>query len=217
MSDINDMNLNEETGVCWDPDAERPKAKGFAPVEDGTYQVTFSQGSRSGGGTEIKISQAGKEYLSAFVCATISKPGEKMDNRKAFFRPGTRGFKDPQGKLLPSDCHCIILSAGMTPPSKATFQEFASTLDLALSAQPTGEVYIRWEADVKNAEGKYVTILKGMKNFPQNADGTYDHILNAANTASISLLNGYTIPEGQEVQGRERVFVHEPKKQAAGQ
>lgn len=214
-SDINDMNLTEETGVSWDPDAERPKAKGFAPVEDGTYNVVLSQG-QQGGSSEVKTSKANNPYLSAFVCGTIQKPGDKMNNRKLFFRPGTRGFKDPNGKLLPSDCHCIILSAGLTPGKNMDFTEFGSLLDQALAGQPTAEVFTRWEADVKNEEtGKYITILKGMKNFPQNPDGSYEHVLTAANTANISLLGGYTIPDGVEIAARERVFVHEPKKAQA--
>lgn len=216
MSDINDMNLNEETGVTWDPDAERPKSKGFSPVVDGTYQVVFSQG-QQGGSSEVKVSQKNNKYLSAFVCATITAPGDKMNNRKAFFRPGTRGFKDANGKALPSDCHCIILSAGLTPDKNMDYEGFGQLLDQALAGQPSGEVFIRWEAEVKTAEGKYITILKGMKNFPQNADGSYNPTLTAANTASISLLGGYTIPDGVEVEARERVFVHEPRKQAAAQ
>lgn len=217
-SNINDLNPLDEN-IVWDPEADRPQ-NSFSLVDDGNYQVTFTQGRRSGG-TEVKESAKGGEYVSAFVCATISNPGGKADGRKVFFSPSTRGFKDDKGRPQASDAHCIILDAGLDIPRVLTQTEFAQLLDTALMGEPHGNIGTRWEAQVKvdvgGREG-YRTILAGQKKFPKNPDGTYNPKLTAANTADLELSYkekgekvSYTIPEGEEIEADVRVFVRFPE------
>jgi hypothetical protein len=64
-----------------------------------------------------------------------------------------------------------------------THEQLAQLFTRALASEPTCRISTRWEATEKTSDGKYNTFLKGMRNFPQNADGSYQHIVKGEDPA----------------------------------
>lgn len=166
-TDINNLELRNEV-VSYDPDAE------FNPnlaVPDGNYLATLSHGKW---GTGIKTSKAGKSYVQSSVQATIVAPGTKFDGFRISGRVSSLIMPNTNTGLLQQ----MLKSVGTPVPANSTLGQIEDLTNAALNSGAQCFVRTRWEASTKNSEGttgpdQYLRI-KGMRKFPQKADGSYD-------------------------------------------
>lgn len=177
--DINNLRYNPDF-VEYDPTAEgRQGGKGvaFTPLPDGTREYRLEKGSK---GIEIKTSSKGNRYVNAHVLGTVIAPGTQEDGKKQSFWVTEFGSsKGDDGKNLP-DIHCICRYAGITIPRRTSREELVNFLEQALSTNPIVRIGTRWQvrSEVRDENGKIQrrVTTKGMKSFPQNADGTYQFV-----------------------------------------
>lgn len=162
--DINDLSLAAEEQEL-NPDADAYAAP--PPPPDQRWQGKLSLSEQ--GVTQGKVkkgAQAGKGFYQINVAAQISAPDSPFDNRTVFDGPTTLVFDG------------ISKAAGLTKilggevAARTTNLEVARNLVKLLAGEPTVLFDTRWEGYCRDCEK---TKFKGMKKFPQRADGTHSH------------------------------------------
>lgn len=196
MSDTQEFSLNDLDNVeeqeleGFDPETEYFSAP--PPVDDDTYSVMIKQ--QDGKPIQGKTDKNGNSYYTLSLEARIVSgklTASKFADRPLFDNPTTiilRGSTKVAG---------ILQALGTRPASSGAGQ--IKQLALALQANPVATVRTRWEAQYKNAEGKYENVVKaGQRNFPQDSKGNYQHIVEA--------------PDGNDVVAQARIIAYIPLK-----
>ena len=194
MEDTNkNLDINQILGMLPDEDMPLevdPEKDAFAappPPPDDWYTAKLTLGPKK---FMTGTSQKGVNYVMAQVMARIIADGQRANNQVVFANESDMVFNGT------SRISGILGVLGYK--AKADYQTRREMLDLfagALSSEPICDVKTRWELSVpvgtNPATGKaiYETVLKGMKNFPVNDDGTH----NPAPVGTFPLKNGGTV------------------------
>lgn len=210
MSDINNQGYNAEY-VEYDPAAEQRQST-FTPISDGTRLYKLSAGQK---GVEIKTSQKGNMYVQAHAVGEVVAPGTPENGKKVSFWLNEFGRNDSQGRKQPSDLHLILLAAGIPLQSKMGRAEFADAVRQALGVEPSLKIYTRWQIQVKtmvDGKEKRITAVKGMKSFPQNADGSFNPVY----SFTPQQIQDYGLADGATQEAELGVFLETPAGAAGG-
>jgi len=183
MLDINDMSLVDEEPIEIDPEADA-----FAtptPPPDGTHIVKlklFRQGSGDSGFTIAK-DKNGNEYIQARLESRVVAEGTKYNNMPVFDRVNTI--------VLQSTSTCsmagVLKALRVAVPSRISKRDLAKTLAAVLEGEPLVKIETQWQIREEQDDGKWRTILKGMKRFPPKKDvsgnvvpGEFEHIVDGS-------------------------------------
>lgn len=165
--DLNEISLVDEEPIEIDPEADAFATP--APPPDGTHLVKlklFRQGSGDSGFTIAK-DKNDNEYIQARLEARIVAEGQKYDNAPVFDRVNTI--------IMQSTGTCSmagVLRALKVPvPSRVSKRDLARTLATALEGEPLVKIETQWQIREEQSDGKWKTVLKGMKKFPPKKDG----------------------------------------------
>ena len=162
-ANINDLQLLEEI-VNYDPQAElNPTVR----IPDGWYLMDLSLGSN---GIKIRPRSNGTSYLSVHVKGKVVAPGSKFDGYERTGFVSSIVFEKSKTSAL----HSLLSACGNAAPPQHSLGTLKSLVEETLAQTPQAQVRTKWEAGAKNPEGKYITVLRGMKQFPQNSDGSYN-------------------------------------------
>lgn len=162
--DINDLNLASEEQEL-NPDADAYAAPPPPPDQRWQAKLAISEQGITAGKVK-KGAQQGKGFYQINLAATLTAPDSPFDGRVIFDGPTTLVFDG------------ISKAAGLTKilggvvAARTTNVEVARELARIVQGQPTVLLDSRWEGYCRDCEK---TVLKGMKRFPQNADGTHAH------------------------------------------
>lgn len=162
--DINDLSLAAEEQEL-NPDADAYAAPPPPPDQRWQTKLAISEQGVTAGKVK-KGAQAGKGFYQINIAATITAPDSPFDGRVVFDGPTTLVFDG------------ISKAAGLTKilggavAARTTNVEVARELARIVQGEPTVLIDTRWEGYCRDCEK---TKLKGMKKFPQNADGTHRH------------------------------------------
>ena len=75
----------------------------------------------------------------------------------------------------------VLKALGIAVPATITMKALAKMLENALEGEPLIGIETQWQARAQHGD-KWETVTRGMKKFPQRADGTYNHIIDDPET-----------------------------------
>lgn len=164
--DINDPILQQEM-IEADPEAdyfELPPP----PPDDIEYQVKVLLG--DGGVTckrqerkgDLNGQRTGPLFLNFALELRIVDPGQPWDNA-ACFDNATSIVMQNSGT---SKLHSILRSLGAPAMGRMDLAALRDHMLGVLAGEPVTVIAGKWEARVKDPDGSYRTVRKGMKNFP---------------------------------------------------
>lgn len=174
---ISNMNLLDDP-IEYNPTAKQESSK----IPDGTYLMSLSLGKY---GTST-FAAKGKPCVKAHVEGKIVAPGTRYDGWKASGFLTSMQFSDGTSPLQQ-----LLFRSGSTA-AVASARELITAVEETLAANPEVNCKVRWETKgIKDQEsGKYIQI-KGMKNFPQNEDGSFDPYVHVDVNGSTEELEAY--------------------------
>jgi hypothetical protein len=166
-----DAEFQEETEINTEADAF-----GYPPPPpDGTYAAVLSLDSERGI-TKGKT-RTGDAFLMAAVRGKLVVPDNpEIDGREVFDNVTTLIMRSGTSRTVG-----ILKAGGQEVPSRMTIRDQMIMLQELLQSEPTVMITGRWEGSyesgVNAVTGKkeYTTAFKGMKSFPQDADGNPQH------------------------------------------
>jgi hypothetical protein len=167
-TDINQLDLTQE--VHYDPSANAEEF--FAPrlVDDGEHLVILGEGNR---GVGAKVTKGGKgRQPQGYVNAHLwLKSADNGNQTVAFDNASSLVFDSGLSRL-----HAVMDLAGHKIPNDCQLGEIVSHTKKVLAQAAKVKAFTQWEAQVNTGtkdEPKYVSVLKGQKNFPKvyDADG----------------------------------------------
>jgi len=152
------------------------------PPDDGIYRVKLIAGD-SWDHKETKKNKAGESraYLATQFSAQILADGTQNNNKRVFGRVNTLTF-DGKNEMA----YILIQVYGGTPEAKArvtqldNYVKLAQAFKAALAGEPVIRLSTKWVARYNagtKEEPDYKTAKSGQKNFPQLANGTFNHII----------------------------------------
>lgn len=177
--------LNQEVEYA---EVEDPWAQP-APPPDGRHQAIICLGKAPQGADDpIQIHRQRKEgekkgegtgdpYLQVPIALKIMAPGSPEDGLFVFDNANTLKMRTGTTRV-----HEILKACGNPPPRTCSLGYLKQMLVETLGGENvTVEIETQWraQAEVKDPKTgeviKYENIKTGMKNFPKNADGSYNH------------------------------------------
>ena len=146
--------------IEYNPTAQPESSK----IPDGTYLMELSLGKNGITGFVAN----GKVQVKAHVEGRIISPGDRYDGWRASGYLTSMQFKDGTSPLQQ-----MLFHAGCVA-SATTDVELADLVRQTLDGSPQLRAKLRWETkSVKDDKGNWQQV-RGMKKFPQRADGSYD-------------------------------------------
>lgn len=159
-----------------------PNKDAFAappPPKDGTHLVRLGYGSDDPEKRwQRRKDKNGNQYYATKLMAKIIAPGEEDDNKVVF-----DGFVSTMMRQGTSRVIGVLQALGHDVGTITSHLDQVKALDNLLAGEPTCNIETEWEAQFNTGEkddnGKdiYKRMKKGMKNFPSDANGVYQHIL----------------------------------------
>lgn len=164
------IDLSDPTAILPDEDItlnpDGDAFAGVAPTPDGEHIATLKLGPR---GITAGTTRSGHNYYNVHVECRVIAEGQRHDNFPVFDNVSTL-ISDFTGTSRMAG----VLKALREPvPARTTLSELVKQFAKALEGQPRVKVVTRWEADQKQSDGKYKTIRRGMKKFPEITTGNY--------------------------------------------
>lgn len=203
-----DALLDQE--VEYDPSVENPW-DAPAPPPDGKHSVILSLGRSSTGGDPIIVARRRKEgetkdnatgeaYLMVPVVAKINEPGEAYDKLLVFDNAFSMIGRNGTSRI-----HEILKVVGDPAPKACSLRQLKELIEAALSGNASCIVETEWEASCedprKPGSKEYITVKKGMRNFPKNSAGEYipqiEYLYTDASGASQSVM----VPARAQIRG----------------
>jgi hypothetical protein len=169
--DINDPRLQQEM-VEANPDADFFELPA-PPPDDRAYIVKVMLGdkgivaSRQKRKGDVEGRPTGPFFLNAAIECHIMDPDQPWDNR-VLYENATSIIMQSSGTSL---LHAILRALGYPALGRMPLTGPGSLAEHTLgvfSSEPQCGVEGKWEARAQNAKGDWITIRKGMKNFPLN-------------------------------------------------
>ncbi len=164
---VNDADLLNQR-VEYDPEAELNEIN-LAP--DGYHTLNVELGRD---GITVGKTKNGQAFIQAHIMARVVAPGETFDKSVIFDRVSSIVFDSGTSPL-----HQFLKATGNPAPASSTLQELKDHTLQVLAGKPQVSGRTRWIGSVQtgtSSDGKktYEDKLKGMRNFAQNPDGTYN-------------------------------------------
>ena len=186
--DINALlDMLPDDGAALEVDPEKDAFAAPPPPPDDTYVAKLSLGPKK---FMTGTAKSGANYVMAQIMAKIVDEGKRTNNQVVFANESDMVFNGT------SRISGILAVLGFKAKRDyQTRREMIELLGTALATEPLAQIKTRWELSaetgVNPATGKkvYETILKGMKNFPVNEDGSY----NPSPSGTFPLKSGGTV------------------------
>ena len=163
--DINDPRFQgEDEGEVYDINPEADAFSGPPPVPDGRYEVKLSIQDDKANRYEIKKgANIGKSFYGVNLELTVVDPDGEFDNRKVFYSANTMVQRDSNTSTIAG----LLVKLGAEVPRRTSDTALIRLLSETLEADPTVGIKTQWRASVKQDDGKYKTVKRGMRAFPQ--------------------------------------------------
>ncbi len=168
--DLNDLYLEDEA-LQLDPEAD--PFQGPPPLPDGVHLVKPSLFRRNGNSPfQAGMDKTSHKFVMASVVATVVAEGKPWNGAKIFDRVTTIMLGNTQTCRMAG----VLKPLGVKIPATTTAKELAKTFETQLEGEPLIGVETQWQARAQHGD-KWVTLLRGMKKFPQREDGSYNHVI----------------------------------------
>jgi hypothetical protein len=150
------------------------------PVKDGVHEAKLAYGSDDPEKRwQTRKDKQGNKYYATKLMAKIIDPGNEDDNKVVF-----DGFVSTMMRQGTSRVIGVLHALGYDVGTITSHLDQVRALDNLLAGEPTCQIETEWEAQYDSGEkddttGKtiYKRLKKGMKNFPSDANGVFQHVL----------------------------------------
>ncbi len=168
----------EEDRVEVDPSADA--FAGMAPVKDGDHSAKLMYGTDDPEKRwQRRKDKNGNTYYATRIQARIIAPGDDDDNKAVF-----DGFVSTMMRNGTSRVIGVLGALGYDVSTVSSHLDQVKALDNLLAGEPSCGIETEWEAqydtgNVDSDTGKkiYKTLKRGMRNFPSDPNGVYNHTL----------------------------------------
>jgi hypothetical protein len=173
--DLNDLYLEDES-LQLDPDADA--FQGPPPPPDGVHLAKIMPFRKNGDSPfQVGKDKRSKPFIMAAVVNKAVAEGRPWDGANIFDRVSSVIMQNSGTCRMAG----VLKALGITVPATTTMKGLARMLETALAGEPMICVETQWQARAQHGD-KWVTILRGMKKFPQKPDGSYSHIVDDPET-----------------------------------
>lgn len=167
---LNNTNL-WDTEVTYDEGAELNQQN---LVPDNVQPVvTWKVGPR--GFSDPKKDKNGNAFFKVSLQGNVVAPGTYYDNLAIFYEPTSIIFSSGTSAI-----HAMLKAFGQAAPQRCSLGELKNRVEGALAGSPQTKVRGVWEGSIQDGtneatgKAKYKVVVRGMKKFPQRADGTHN-------------------------------------------
>lgn len=176
--DLNELQLeDDDLGSDFNPDADA--FSGPPPPPDGIafVKLRLFKGGDTPTGFSVGQTRNGDSYIMARIEARIVDEGGPFHDRPLFDRQST-AKRTGSGTCGIAG---VLKALGEAVPRTIGKRELAVMLRDVLEQEPMCRIEHQWQGRAQtgtddNGRPIYRTVKRGMKKFPQNEDGSYNHV-----------------------------------------